>query len=439
MNREALHEPRSSGCESAHSFRLETGADLRRLLRVSGVHGSNARPKLADETLREPPPHPGPLPLEWEEGGRRAGEGNNERFVAGEQVRKERAAIGMPGLVCIASLILTVILLAGCVSPASTSLQRFQFQEPQMGTLFTITLYAPNETVAKAAAQAAFQRVAALNRVMTDYDPQSELMQLRQHPVGEAVRVSEDLFDVLQRSQRVAIMSDGAFDVTVGPMVQLWRRARRQRALPAPERVAEAAKAVGYQKLKLDAHRRTVALLVPNMRLDLGGIAKGYAADQALAVLRDYGLRRAMVAASGDIAIGDPPPGQKAWRIGVGSIDAAGKEPTRILLLHNAGVSTSGDTEQFVEINGVRYSHVVDPKTGYGLAHRIGVTIVARDATTTDSLGTTVSVLGAERGLKLVESLSDVSALIVTLDGEQKQVVESKRFGKISQAESKAR
>lgn len=301
-----------------------------------------------------------------------------------------------------------------------------------MGTLFTITLHAPDESTARAAVQAAFQRVAALNRVMTDYDPESELMQLRQHPVGQPVPVSEDLFDVWQRAQRVSALSDGAFDVTVGPLVQLWRRARRQRALPAPERIAEAARAVGYQKLRLDARRRTVALLAPDMRLDLGGIAKGYAADQALAVLRRRGLRSAMVAASGDIAIGDPPPGEQAWRIGIASIDAGGNELTRIVLLHNAAVSTSGDTEQFVEIGGVRYSHIVDPKTGVGLTNRIGVTIIARDATTTDSLATAVSVMGVARGMKLVESIPGISALLVTLDDKgRKTVTESQSFKKI--------
>lgn len=328
-----------------------------------------------------------------------------------------------------ASLILALLFLAGCVSPPVASLQRFQFQEPQMGTLFTITLYAPDAPTAQAAAQAAFRRVAELNRVMTDYDPESEQMQLRQHPVGEPVPVSKDLFDVLQKAQQVAKLSEGAFDVTAGPLIQLWRRARRQGALPTPERIAEAAQSVGYKKLKLDARARTVALLAQNMRLDLGGLGKGYAADQALAVLRRHGIHRAMVAASGDIAIGDPPPGQKGWRIGVGSIDAQGGELTRILLLHNAGVSTSGDTEQFVEINGVRYSHIVDPQTGMGLTHRIGVTVVARDATTTDSLDTTVSVLGVERGMKLVESWPGVSALIVTLgDKGEKTLTESKRF-----------
>jgi len=148
-----------------------------------------------------------------------------------------------------------------------------------MGTLFTITLYAVGKEQAEEGAKAAFARVKDLDEKMTDYNPESELMQLCKKETGQPHRVSDDLFDVLQKSQRFAELTEGGFDITVGPLVQLWRRARRQHELPEPERIAEAQKAVGYQKLRLDARAKTVTLLVPNVRLDLGGIGKGYAAD----------------------------------------------------------------------------------------------------------------------------------------------------------------
>ena len=172
------------------------------------------------------------------------------------------------------------------------------------------------------------------------------------------------------------------------------------------------------------------------MQLDLGGIAKGYAADKALTVLRRHGITRAMAAASGDIAIGDPPPDRKGWAIGIASIDSSENSLTKTVLLKNAAVSTSGDTEQFVEIGGVRYSHIVNPATGWGLTQRIGVTIIARNATTTDGLTKAVSVMGAERGLTLIDSLSDISGLIVTLDQSGKHVIESRRFQHVPQVKS---
>ncbi|MBI3853543.1 MAG: FAD:protein FMN transferase [Verrucomicrobia bacterium] len=324
-----------------------------------------------------------------------------------------------------------LLFVSGCSTPATHSLQRFEFTQPQMGSLFSITLYAPDKVTADQAAKAAFDRVAELNRIMSDYDPQSELMQLCRKPSGLPVRVSDDLFDILQQSQKFSRLSNGAFDVTVGPYVRVWRSARKRKALPSPETISALTGSIGYQKIRLDPHAKTVTLLAAGMQLDLGGIAKGYAADKALAVLRHHGITRAMAAASGDIAVGDPPPGRQGWTIGIASIDSSASGLTQAVLLKNAAVSTSGDTEQFVEIGGVRYSHIVDPATGRGLTERIGVTIIARNAMTTDALATAVSVMGAERGLRLIDSLSDVSGLIVTLDDDGKHFLESHRFKQV--------
>ncbi len=300
-----------------------------------------------------------------------------------------------------------------------------------MGSIFNLILFAPDGQSATNAAQAAFAKVAALNRIMTDYDPDSELMRLCREPVGLPVKVSRELFDVLERSLKVAGETDGAFDPTVGEFVQLWRRARRQKELPAPERIAQARESFGWRNIRLDAKGQTVTLLKPNMRLDLGGIAKGYAADAALAVLREHGIRRALAAASGDIAVSDPPPGQKGWRVGIGAIDSQDSVPSATLLLANRAVSTSGDVEQFVEIGGVRYSHIVDPRTGLGLTNRLGVTVIARDATTTDALATAVCVLGLERGVKMIDSQPVLAARMTSLSDAGTRVVESRRFRRV--------
>src|SRR5437588_2131791 len=177
---------------------------------------------------------------------------------------------------------LIVGLLAGCRAPNPSpdrSLQRFEFRSPHMGTLFSITLYAPEKTEAQAAAEAAFRRVAALDDIMSDYQADSELMRLCDEPAGKPVQVSAELFYVLERAQKVSELSNGAFDVTVGPYVRLWRFSRKRKILPTPAEIATARAAVGWQKLRLDAQRPTDTLLVPNMRLDLGGIGNGYAAD----------------------------------------------------------------------------------------------------------------------------------------------------------------
>jgi thiamine biosynthesis lipoprotein len=333
-------------------------------------------------------------------------------------------------------LVLVCAALTGCRSSAPTvALHRFAFQQPHMGTLFTITLYAPDESVARVASAAAFAKIAALERIMTDYDPESELMQLCQQPVGQPVRVSAELFEVLAKAQQVAELSDGAFDATVGPVVRLWRRTRRTAELPAPELLARARAAVGWRKLKLDARQRTATLTVPNMQLDLGGLGKGFAADKALQVLREHGVTRALIAASGDIAVSDPPPGQRGWRVSIGvpdfmqSASTASNTIVRTLLLKNAAVSTAGDSEQFVEIGGVHYSHIVDPRTGLGLTNRLQVSVIARRATDADAFDTTVRVLGVEQGLVLIESQPGLAAVVLAEDGKQMLSFESSRLG----------
>jgi thiamine biosynthesis lipoprotein len=248
--------------------------------------------------------------------------------------------------------------------------------------------------------------------------------------VAPPVKVSDDLFFVLRKADELSGRCDGAFDVTVGPVVQLWRLARRTQELPDPKEFAAARARVGYKKVKLDPVQKAVQLLTPGMQLDLGGIAKGYAADEALKVFRDrFGITRALVAASGDIACGDAPPGETGWKVEIAPI-ARGQQP-RTLILTNAAVSTSGDLEQFVEIGGVRYSHVLDPKTGLGLTGRRSVTVVAPSGVTADSMTKAVSVLPPERALELVEETPGSACSIVVLDkNERPAATSSKRFPK---------
>ena len=324
-----------------------------------------------------------------------------------------------------------VLLMTGLLtaSPESPPLNRFEYREVQMGSLFTLVLYAKDEQTANAAARAAFDRVAALNKRLSDYDEQSELSQLcRTSEAGTPVKVSEELFYVLAQARELSQKTEGAFDVTVGPLVQLWRRSRRQRELPSEQRLKEAQPKVGYEKMKLSPDAQTVELLTADMRIDLGGIAKGYAADEALAVLRSRGIDRALLAASGDVVAGEGPPGEKGWRVGIAPLDAEAPS-SRFVWLKNQAVSTSGDAFQFVEIGGVTYSHILTPKTGLGLTGRQSVSVVASKGISTDSLASAVSVLGRDEGLKLIDSLPDTAALIVYLDGAGKvQTVASKRW-----------
>jgi len=288
----------------------------------------------------------------------------------------------------------------------SKDLRRYEFRKLLMGVVARIVVYSPDDYIAKWACSRAFLRIAQIEELMSDYRSDSELMRLCREGHIAPVRVSDDLFLVLQRALEISQRSNGAFDITVGPFVALWRRARQTKQLPSDEELRQARQLVGWEKVTLDPVNRTVKLAIPGMRLDLGGIAKGYAADCALRVLRKFGISRALIELGGDIVLGDPPPNRKGWRIGI--LDESGK-PEKFLEIANCAVSTSGSTEQFVEIAGRRYAHIVDPRTGLGLTKLILVTVIAKDGITADGLATALCVLGEKEGRKLAESYGAVA------------------------------
>jgi thiamine biosynthesis lipoprotein len=322
-----------------------------------------------------------------------------------------------------AAIGLAILTMAGLVRAGEgPGPRRFEFTEPHMGTAFTIVLYTDDDATASRASRAAFGRVAQLDRTLTDYDPESELMRLCAKAGGPPVAVSRDLYEVLDRSKSLYERSGGAFDITVAPVVRLWRRARRDKKLPDPDLLVRARALVGADAIKLDPEARTVQLTRPGMKLDVGGIAKGYASGEAIKVLTKEGVASALVAGSGDIVVSGPPPGREGWTIAVAPLKPeADGQSGRMILLKNMAVSTSGDAEQFVEIDGVRYSHVLDPRTGLGLTERRSVTVIAPDGATADGLDTAACVLGPEKGLALIESTPGAAGLFVRLrpDGTQ--------------------
>jgi len=312
---------------------------------------------------------------------------------------------------------------------------RFQFGRTEMAIPIRIVLYAPDAATANRAAEAAFARIRQLNGILSDSDPTSELRRLCDtSEAGKPGPVSEELWQVLARAQTLSERSEGAFDVTIGPVVRLWRRTRRRRVLPPPKMLSEYLELVGYRLMRLDPERRTVELLKPRMRLDLGGIAKGYALDEALAVLRKQGIRQALVDAGGDIILGDPPPEKPGWLIGVASLEP-GQPPSRYLWLSRTAIATSGDTVQFVEIDGRRYSHLVDPRTGVGLTDHSTVTVIAPEAIMADGLASAVSVLGPEKGLELIDDTPGAAAFILRAPQGKVETYESCRWGEFPVAE----
>lgn len=270
-----------------------------------------------------------------------------------------------------------------------------------MGLPFRLVLYATNSALATNAAEAAWSRIAELNAILSDYEPESELSRLsRTSGSGGWVPLGHDLSRVLIAANTLSRDSNGAFDVTVGPEVALWRRARRQRELPSKAAIHAARLLSGWTLVEIRQRGgiHEALLLRAGMRLDLGAIAKGYALDEAALVLRQMGIQRFLLAGGGDMVMGDPPPGQIGWRIEAGVFDIPEAPTRRFLHLANTALATSGDSFQRAEIGGVRYSHIVDPRTGIGMTDHSLVTVISPSAMLADALSTAVSVIGPTGG-----------------------------------------
>ena len=291
---------------------------------------------------------------------------------------------------------LTLSGLALLVTTASSAEEKFRFDRQLMGTRFMIVAYAANHAVAENAAAAAFACAGEINQACSDYLPGSELSRLASRPAETPIPLSAPLYGLLDHSHRLAELTDGAFDPTLGPLTKLWRATRDHGRLPDPETLTAARESVGWQHFTLDSKTRGITFHREHMSFDLGGVAKGYATDLMLESLAASGISRAMIAAGGDIRLGDPPPGRKGWRIALQTFDPA--KPDEVITLANAAVSTSGDLHQSVEIDDVRYSHILDPATGLGLTRRIAASVIADEAKLSDPLATAACVLGSEAG-----------------------------------------
>lgn len=293
-----------------------------------------------------------------------------------------------------------------------TQLERYQYNQLHLGVQVRIVLYAPSELTAKTAAREVFKRIAVLEDIFSHYRPKSELSRLLTGGVRTPIAVSTELFTVLQSAEVLSRETGGAFDITVGPLVDLWRISRTTKALPDEEALSDAFQQVGWEKIQLDAAGQTVRLESPGMKLDMGGIAKGYILDEAIKVLDAAGIQRALIEAGGDIVVSAPPPERDGWRVEISDADTTSAIGRQAMQLKHAALATSGDTEQFIEIEGQRYSHVVNPSTGLGLQTRKMATVIATDGLTADSYATALTVMDSVSAVRFTERHPEIIAFI---------------------------
>ncbi len=322
---------------------------------------------------------------------------------------------------------------ADCSQSTDPAPDRFTFESPQMGVPFRLILYSSRgEPFAERAAEAVWNRISALNEVLSNYETDSELSRLGYASgQGQWMVVSDDLWTVITEAQRLAVQSGGAFDFTLGPATALWRKVRREKELPNAAVLASMMSKTGWRNLVLSPEDQSVCLTASGMRLDPGGIAKGYALDEGLKVLETFGITRALISGGGDMAVLDPPPESNGWRVRLANFQQ-GSEESEMISLEQSAIATSGDLYQFVEINGTRYSHILNPKTGLGLTQRILVSVIASTGMEADSLATTLSVLGPLEAPKWI-SLNAPTAQVRMLWLDSHEVVhqwETDSFGR---------
>jgi len=312
---------------------------------------------------------------------------------------------------------------------AAGAQKKYVFESAKMGSPFTITICAADSVKAASVANAAFKKADTLNSILSDYIDTSEINRLSATSGrGRYVKVSPYLFNILAVSNQAAILSNGAYDVTIGPVVRLWRKARKTKIFPDKDSIAAALKCVGYKYMHLDSLNQAVWLEKKGMQLDIGGLGKGYVAQIALNLVRDSGFASAMVNAGGKIAIGDAPPGTKGWVIGINVPGEKQAVMQQLLLLKNIAIATSGDIYQYLDFNGKRYSHIVDPKTGIGLLHSANVTAIAQDGVTADWLATACSILSPKKSIRLIGHFSNAALLISQKKGTSIVQLASKSF-----------
>jgi len=294
-----------------------------------------------------------------------------------------------------------------------------------MGTFAHIKVIAKDEDTAKKCVEDAFAELKKVDELMSDYKSESQISRVNRDAFEKAVKVDESTIHVLQKSVEFSRLSGGAFDITIAPLAEFWRSAAESNSVPTEQELADARSKVGYEKLILDANEMTVRFAVAGMKLDLGGIAKGYAIDRAVGAMQAGGAAGGMVDVGGDIrCFGLPPKGKKTWRIGLQNpaetdsdeetLAGAAEQVLMVLKLTDAAIATSGGYRRFFLIEGKKYSHIINPYTATSTDALSSVTIISKNALDADALATSVSVMGPERGLVLIEKIPDTEAILIT-------------------------
>lgn len=311
-------------------------------------------------------------------------------------------------------LFMPVVILMMLILPVVATADWYKQEQAIMGTRIAVEFWDEDKAHAEQCAEQVFSEMRRIDALMSPYKPSSELSRINQQAGGQAIQISEEMFNLLKKSLQMSQLSNGAFDITFSSVGHLYNY--REGIKPSEQDIQQSLAAINYRYVLLDETNRSVRLARSGVRIDLGGIAKGYAVDNGIAILASCGIKGGLVSAGGDSRIlGDR--GDRPWMMGIRH--PRKKDAVAVMLpLSNTAISTSGDYERFFIEDGKRYHHIISPRTGKSVASTWSATVIGPDATTTDALSTTLFVLGPEEGLQLIESLTGIDAVIIDAQGQ---------------------
>ena len=319
--------------------------------------------------------------------------------------------------------IYTITLLVFSTPLLQAQTRKFSYSEMKMGSAFNLIIVSADSNKANHLARKSYELVDSLNHIFSNYDSSSELSKINASAGLLPYKMSTAMLDLVQKSQYAYIQSKGAYDISIGPLSSLWRNARKAKLFPEASTVLATKKLVGLNQVKINKRLGTIFLPNANMHLDFGGIAKGYIAQWVINFLKANGIQQALVDAGGDIVMSGAPLNQQGWLIGVNLPETTDQLLNKKLQLSNCSVATSGDVYQFIEYKGVKYSHIINPLTGYGVTNLRNVTIVAKTGATADWLATACSILPIKEAKQL--AISHQAALLITTLKNGKLVFEA--------------
>ena len=310
------------------------------------------------------------------------------------------------------AFIYTFTLLVFSTPLAHAQAGKFSYSEMKMGSPFNIIIVSADSVKANRLARNCFQLVDSLAHIFSNYDSSSELSKINASAGLLPYKMSTAMLDLVLKAEQAFIQSKGAYDISIGPLSSLWRNARKSKAFPSATSVMATKKIVGLAQVKINKRLGTIFLPTSGMQLDFGGIAKGYIAQWVIDYLKMNGIQQALADAGGDIVMSGAPLNTKGWLIGVNLPETTDNLVNKKLQLSNCAVATSGDVYQYFEKEGVKYSHIINPLTGYGVTNLRNVTIIAKTGATADWLATACSIIPIKQAKAL--ALSNHAALFIS-------------------------